>query len=99
MAEYVQVKIEFLEAISKILLGHLRNQQGDSIALEKDLFWSIPGEQIYDVYSEPTELTIGQLTDALANLNEVAVNPDSATSYALVWLADILRAVGQSIVE
>jgi hypothetical protein len=64
-----------------------------------EYFWSIPPAELYDNYDPPRELTVGQLTESLANLRSVAADPDNAISYALVWLGDILRATGHKLVS
>lgn len=58
------------------------------------MFWAIPAEQRFNVYAEPTEFAIGQLSECPDNLGRIV-----ATSYALVWLADLLRAAGETVID
>ena len=53
-------------------------------------------EQLYDVFRELSDLTVGQLTECLENLDAVIAAPATATSYGLIWPADLVRAVGPS---
>lgn len=94
-----QIPVSILRQASELLLQHLEELEGPEIQLDKDYFWSIPAERLYDVYNEPSDLTIGQLTECLSHLEKMVAEPEEAISYGLVWLADLLRAVGQSVVK
>lgn len=65
----------------------------------KDHFWAIPAEQLYNVYASPQELTIGQLSESWANLTDLIGDGLPPNSYALVWLPDVLRAIGLEVVR
>jgi hypothetical protein len=69
------------------------------LTLDKDYFWSIPPAEAYDVYNEPSNLTVGQLTECLDNLKVIVEDPSRSTSFALVWLGELMRAVGQGAVR
>ena len=84
-----------------VLIRHVEERHGSTIEVDADHFWSIPPDELYDVYDQPTELTIGQLTESLENVRSVAAvaaDPVNAISYAFVWLGDILRAAGHKLV-
>jgi len=99
MAEQTVVSIDLLRALCVSLLDHLQSVEGSEVRLDKDYYWSIPVEQRYDVYNPPTDLTIGQLSECLTNLEQLRDDPSQTTSYALVWLADLMRAVGEAVVR
>ncbi|MEV6670522.1 hypothetical protein [Streptomyces sp. NPDC051162] len=44
---------------------------------------------------EPKTLTIGQLSESWQHLEDLLAHQDGALGYHLVWLADIIRAIGQ----
>ncbi|MFC8039445.1 hypothetical protein ACFUOZ_08835 [Paenarthrobacter sp. NPDC057355] len=88
-----------LREVFDVLMRHVEERHGSTIDVGVDYFWSIPPDAIYDVYDQPTELTIGQLTESLDNIRRVAADPDRAISYALVWLGDVLRATGHKLVS
>jgi hypothetical protein len=99
MGNQIDISIETLRRAASVLLDRLESGAGATVALDKDMFWSIPAEQRSNVYAEPTEFTIGQLSESLQNVSRVVEDPSSATSYALVWLADLLRAAGEAVIE
>ncbi|MCK2029465.1 hypothetical protein KZC54_06945 [Microbacterium sp. KSW4-6] len=70
-----------------------------TVRVGEDYFWSIPADQLYDVTAAPSGLTIGQLSESFDNIRELDTSPDRAISYGLVWLSDLLRAIGQSEVS
>lgn len=99
MDNQIVVSIDTLRRAASVLLDRLEADAGAAVALDKDMFWSIPAEQRSNVYAEPTEFTIGQLGESLENVSRIVEDPAAATSYALVWLADLLRAAGEAVIE
>ncbi|WP_239373538.1 hypothetical protein [Frankia sp. Cj5] len=99
MSEQISVSLEKLQIVFNLLIEHLRQEAGPEISFDKDYFWSIPKEALYNVYSEPTDLTIGQLGESLSNLESILADSSKVMTYGFVWLADILKAVGLDIVR
>lgn len=97
MSETIRVPVALLRRASELLLDHLQDVEGDELLLEKDYFWAIAPEQLYDPYAEPSAFTMGQLSECLENLEGIVGDPARATPYALVWLADVLRSAGQTV--
>lgn len=93
----LKVPVSELRRLADVLLCHAETVAGDSIVLDADYFWSVPPGELYDVYSEPQELTIGQLSESWQHLRDLLMDQDGAVAYHLVWLADILRALGHQI--
>jgi hypothetical protein len=92
------ITVHELRAITTILLDHLEANGDVEIELKRDYYWNIPNEQIYHLLSEPTNLTVGQLYDDWHNLQELLKPDGDPIAYHLVWLAAILRYVGQELV-
>ncbi|NEE04784.1 hypothetical protein G1H10_31945 [Phytoactinopolyspora halotolerans] len=99
MTDRSHVSIETLEKAFELLITHVRETKGSSLLLEKDYYWAIPPEQLYDVYHQPSRLTIGQLSECLDHLQAMIDAPTGTVSYGLVWLGDLLRATGHLLVE
>jgi hypothetical protein len=99
MDQQIQIPVELLRRAADLLLTHLQGVEGPVVTLDKDLFWAIPAEQRNNVYAEPTDFTVGQLTESFQDIVRIVDGSSPTTSYALVWLADILRAAGEAVVE
>lgn len=96
--EPTTIPVGVLRQACELLLQHVEELEGSEIKLDdKDYFWSIPAERLYDVYNKPSDFTIGQLTESLDNLERMIAEPEYALGYGLVWLGDIFRAVGQTV--
>lgn len=59
MAERLIVSLEDLKRAMSLLVNHVAANEGENVGLEHDHFWSIPAEELYNVYSSPQDLTIG----------------------------------------
>jgi len=99
MPEPIHIDVDLLQRASIVLFEHLKEQTGPEVLLDYDYYWSVPSDQLHDVSQEPANLTIGQLTECMEWLLKVVEQPDKALAYHLVWLGDVLKAVGQSIVK
>ncbi|MGL5866612.1 MAG: hypothetical protein ACRCYX_12230 [Dermatophilaceae bacterium] len=72
MDRQVEIPVETLRRTANLLLSHLEAVEGPVVALDKDMFWAIPAEQRNNVYTEPTDFTVGQLSESLQNVDQVA---------------------------
>ncbi|MBW1596860.1 hypothetical protein [Streptomyces sp. JJ38] len=82
----------------ELALEHIESSAGSTVELGHDYFWSIPVDELYQVPDEPATMTIGQLSESWQHLEHLLAEPDRALGYDLVWLADVLRAIGQEVV-
>ena len=76
------------------LVRQLRQSEGDGVALEHDLFWAVPTAQLFDVNQQPSDLTIGQLSESWQWVRNSLDDELPIVPYAFVWIGDILKAVG-----
>ncbi len=97
MTEPLKITLEEVRQIALLLLKHVEETAGATVELDKDMFWSVPSPELYDVYATP-ELTVGQLSESWASLQAMDSGEGPSVSYGLVWLADVLRAIGQELV-
>jgi hypothetical protein len=87
-----------LRAMTATLLRHLETLKSDEVEIPHDYFWHIPAADKYDVAKEPSDLTVGQLSDDWAELQRIQKREVEPLGYALVWLSNVLRAIGESTV-
>ncbi|OKI16668.1 hypothetical protein [Streptomyces sp. CB03911] len=90
-----QIPLDQLRHAFELALRHVEASAGGTVALEHDYFWSVPGDELHDVPDEPGALTIGQLSQSWQHLQDLLADPDRAVGHHLVWLSDLLRAIGQ----
>lgn len=94
----MHVSLEQLQNVSDRLFSHLRAQGIKSVEIAQDYYWDIPKPERYDPYHQPTNLNLGQLTDDWDELLKIVGCQKEPVGYALVWLASVLRAVGEHVV-
>ena len=92
--ESVQVPIDELRKVFDLLLRHVSDQAGGRLEVEHDYFWSVAPADLNNVYKQPSELTVGQVSESWANLVGMLEDDSKVVSYGLVWLSDVLRTIG-----
>lgn len=93
MDNNVKVKIDEIQEIVTLLLSNLKERKGNEIELESDFYWDISNDQLYNAYDDPNDLSLGQLSDDLAELNRLVKSKDEAIPYDLKRVAEILKAL------
>lgn len=81
MTDPLSVPVDKLRQALDRVLTAVQAEQGDSIPLSADHYWVLNPRATYDVYETPKEsdLTIGQLSDDIATLDEI-LRPDQSVS-------------------
>ncbi|MFI7368344.1 hypothetical protein ACIBO4_40015 [Streptomyces sp. NPDC050149] len=95
--EPVQIPIDQLRRALDVALRHIEASAGPTLTLREDLFWSVSADELYSVGAEPQVLTIGKLSESWQHVEDLLAHQDRAVGYHLVWLADVMRAIGQDI--
>ena|SRR5438552_16784954 len=91
----LQITIDEVQHLTNVLLSHLRERGIGAIEFSSDYYWHIPSNEVYEPLNKPTNLDIGQLTEDLERLKEIAEGKNDPIGYALVWLSSILRYIGE----
>lgn len=81
------------------LFDHLEELGIVSIDIGEDYYWNISEECLYTMASQPKDFTVGQLTDDWLEIRAIADGERDAVSFGFVWLAAILRAIGEKVVR
>jgi len=92
----MSINITDLRRITLRLYDHLEQRGVHSLDPRQDYYWSIPREERLDVTKEPTQHTLGQLSDDLAELARIGDGDMEPVGYALVWLSSVLRELGET---
>jgi len=95
----MRVRISELKRLSEILLNHIRESGCEFVDIPNDFYWFIDKAKVYDPYKEPnpSDFTLGQLSDDWNNLLKILNNENEPIGYALVWLSSIMRNVGEEV--
>jgi hypothetical protein len=91
----VQITTAALRAIAEKLLSHVESTGYSAIDIQDDYYWDVRADQRYDPYRKPGELVLGQLCDNWTELQRLLNDEKPLLNYDLVWLAAILRRVGE----
>lgn len=91
-----QVTVAQLKVAADLLLSHLESSGVKTIEITDDFYWDVPASRRYDQYDEPTQHTVGQLSEDLSELQRMLAGETPALGYGLVWLAALLRRVGET---
>lgn len=89
----MKVNIDELQKITLLLLSNLREQMGNEIELENDFYWDISSNELYKPYDEPKDISLGQLSDDLMEVQKLTSSSDEAIPYDLKRIAEILKAL------
>ena len=90
------VDLRELRTIITMLLD-VAEENGIKVESKRDYYWDVSAEDRYDPYTQPAQLTIGQLSDDWNELRRIGRGETPALPYALVWLASVIRCMGEEI--
>jgi hypothetical protein len=94
MSEPLRISIQELRQVFGVLIDELAEVSGDVVEIPDFPFWAIPADLRRNVYEEPRDLTIGQLSEAWDNALATTSSEEAPLRYGFVWLADVLREIG-----
>ncbi len=67
---------------------------GAEAKLDRDSFWVIPREERCNPYKQQTT-TVGQLSELIERVSALDFDPGRVTRQHLIWLGDLLKAIGE----
>jgi len=88
----MKIDIIKLEEITQQLFSKLKENKGKEIDLKNDYYWFINGDELFNVYEDPQNISIGQLSDDLKELMRTNFS-EEAIPYDIIRLASILKAI------
>lgn len=95
----MEIEAKKLEQLLSILLQHQKELGNTKFTISQDYYWNVPKDDRYDPYTQPSELTLGQLTDDWSRLQNLFDDNEAIVGYSLVWLGNVLRAIGENYVR
>lgn len=85
-----------LRRLFDVLMSYLEETGRSEFDIQEDYYWNINREELYNTQSEPVEMNLGQLSDDWANMKKVIDGESEPIGYHLVWLAPVLREIGET---
>ncbi|BCQ36913.1 hypothetical protein [Erwinia rhapontici] len=90
----MEVDLNVLEGAVNKIFSEMRRKGLGSVSLDTDFYWNIPSEMLYDPYTEPTDLNIGQLEEDYENLVQMS-NKNMLIGHNLKNIAVLLRYLSE----
>lgn len=87
------VRISDIEKTVALLLGKLKEAKGDEIAIESDYYWDVANGELYNPYSEPKSLSLGQLSQEIDEIQN-ALKKGHLIAYDLKKVSSIIKVLG-----
>lgn len=96
MKNNTEIQKEDLKKILFMLIDKLDESPTDKFSLEKDLYWNIPDDKLYNVYQEPENLTIGNLVEDWEFLQKILRKEREVLWYDFYKVSTILNSIGHA---
>lgn len=90
------MRLADLREITAKLFDHLESRGVQLVDFDSDYYWAISRQGRIDMTNQPHDFTIGQLSDDLRELENIHRGDREILSYHLVWLASVLRELGET---
>jgi hypothetical protein len=95
----MRVSTTDLRAATALILDHLEGAGFSEIEIEDDYYWDIAADERYGKYETPKNLVLGQLTDDWNAISLILSRQRPPIGLSLVWLAAVMRRVGEKVVR
>ncbi|TQL01099.1 hypothetical protein [Cellulomonas sp. SLBN-39] len=86
------IDLQTLRTAIAVALDACEKQLGPRVRVNTDYYWHLPVDAAFDMTKEPSELTVGQLSDDLDDISVASGRPGTA-GHDLAHAIGILRAL------
>ena len=97
MDEHLLLRMDVMREALNLVVDELERAHGESMRIDTDYFWSVPSPERTNVYQQPSELTIGQLSDLVEGMHSLVEDPERVTVVDAIKLAELLRTAGEAL--
>lgn len=91
----IQIDLDDVCRVLNIIIRHIKQRRSEPTEISEDYYWEINPAQLYDPTKDPSDFSLGQLSDDWQRLRQLLAEEEPPIGYALVWLSSILRIIGQ----
>jgi hypothetical protein len=95
-----ELDIRGLKKVIDAIFDHIINDvkvEKLTVKGDRDFYWEVPSDKLYDVKEAPPQLDVGKLTDDWEFLQSISKDKDQAVALMLIHVAPLLRHIGQEI--
>lgn len=89
----MKINIDEIQKITSLLLTKLKEQKGNEFELENDFYWDISSDELYKPYNDPKNISMGQLSDDLIEVQRLSQSSSEAIPYDLKRISEIIKAL------
>lgn len=93
----MKIHVADLRNLANLLCDYIDESGYEFIEIPNDLYWFIDKNEIYDPYNEPSNCTLGKLSEDWNNLLTILKKESDPIGYAMIWFASVLRSIGEEI--
>jgi len=97
--EKIKITKNDLKNILLALINKIEKLDNSSFSLDNDLYWSIQDEELYNIYEEPQEITIGSLKDDWDFLQKILNEEREVIGYDFNKVSNILKKIGSDLTK
>ena len=91
----MKVSFDDLRQSLELVLSELESEGIHSFELDADYYWDVTYDERYRIYEEPQKFAVGDLSHDFERLDAIRAGEDYPIRVSLVWLGQILRAIGE----
>ena len=92
----MKIYLHVLKSIVNEMFKQLEGKNVESFEVTEDYYWFIPHDSAYNMDVKPDELTVGQLSEDLKELNKLLTTKEyEPVLYNFVWLSEIFKVIGK----
>jgi hypothetical protein len=95
----LEISIDEFRKATEVILCRIEERGHRTVDIDVDFYWAVPKKHRYDPYKQPSELTMGQLTEDWRELQGISTGTREPAGYALTWLPAVAVALGERAVE
>ncbi|PWN63548.1 hypothetical protein C1631_021440 [Chryseobacterium phosphatilyticum] len=96
MENTIEIQKEDIKKLLLTLIQKLEVSEISKFSFDKDLYWNISTEELFNIYEEPKELTIGSLKEDWEFLQKVINNDRDVLNFDFYKISAILKAISLS---
>lgn len=96
MENTIEIQKEDIKKLLLTLIQKLEVSEISKFSFDKDLYWNISTEELFNIYEEPKELTVGSLKEDWEFLQKVINNDRDALNFDFYKISAILKAISLS---